>query len=263
MPEQQFEKRTTLFHWNPRNLRIKAGLNARDLTTETYQAKIRELAEDIAVNGVRTPLETFSEGGVVYVGHGHTRYAALQLLLGEDRAPLTVPCFPEPRGRNEADRIVDQYRLNTGSPLSPVEIAYNIGRLLRLGWDIPKIAERHTRSESWVESMLKLGEAAPETQAAVVNGQISATLATELIGKEGPTKAARTIAKAVKAAEAEGKTKATARHVAGPAEPEATVKQMRKLVSILRVQASKGGAGAGSWASRWLIKAGINTDDEE
>lgn len=104
---EQAEKRTNLFHWNPRNLRIKAGLNVRDLTTETYQAKIRELAEDIAVNG------------------------------------------------------------------------------------------------------------------------------------------------------------ATARHVAGPAEPEATVKQMRKLVSILRVQASKGGAGAGSWASRWLIEAGINTDDEE
>lgn len=258
------EKRTNMFHRDPATLRIKKGLNARDLTSEAYQAKIRELAEDIAVNGVRTPIETFSEGGETYVSHGHTRFAALQLLIEEDRAPKTVPCIPEPRGRNDADRIVDQYRLNVGSPLSPVEVAYNIGRLLKLGWDKDKIAERHTKSVSWVEHVLTFGEATPETQAAVAAGKISASLATEIVRKEGPTKAARTIEKAVKTAKAEGKDKATARHVqVKSGETEATVKQMRKLVSILRVQASRGGAGAGQWAARWLAEAQIVNEEEE
>jgi hypothetical protein len=37
---------------------------------------------------------------------------------------------------------------------------------------------------------------------------------------------------------------------------------MRKLVSILRIQASKGGLGAAHWATRALIDAGINTDED-
>lgn len=123
------EKRTSVFHFNPAVLEIKPGLNVRDLSSEAYQGSIKELAEDIAQNGIRSPLEIFREDGHTYISHGHTRHAALTLLIKEGRAPLTVPCIPEPSGRNDADRIADQHRLNVGSPLSAGEIAYNIGRL--------------------------------------------------------------------------------------------------------------------------------------
>ncbi len=257
----QAVKRTNMSHYAPKDLHIKPGLNARDLTTEAYRERIAELAEDIAVNGVRTPMEVFGENGKVYVSHGHTRFAALQLLMEQGRAPVSVPCIPETRGRNDADRIVDQYRLNLGSPLSPPEIAYNISRLLKLGWDQAKIAERHGKSVSWVDQMLKFGEAAPETQQAVLDGKISATLATDIVRREGATRGAKVIAKAIAEAEADGKTRATARHVPkAEAENEPTVRQLRKLVDVMRVHIGRGGAGAANWAAKFLIEAGIDTD---
>jgi ParB family chromosome partitioning protein len=255
---QDAEKRTSVFHYAPSNLEIKAGLNARNLSSEAYQLTIKELAEDIAANGVRTPIEIFRESGHVYISHGHTRHAALMLLIKEGRAPLTVPCIPEPSGRNDADRIVDQYRLNVGSPLAHAEIAYNIGRLRNLGWPDDKIAQRHSKSVSWVGQMITFGEAAPETQAAVAAGHIAASTVVEVVRKEGPAKAARTIDRAIARITREGGAKVTAKHLASgtEAEHEPSVKQLRRLLDILRVHISRGDI-TGRYAASFVKEAGI------
>ena len=85
-------KRAALLYFDPRTLKIKPGLNVRDLTTPDNRAHVEWLAESIAESGVRTPLEIFSEGDDIFVANGHCRLkAAIVVLDGEIAAGHISP----------------------------------------------------------------------------------------------------------------------------------------------------------------------------
>ena len=206
-------KRAALLYFDPRTLKVKPGLNVRDLTTPDNRAHVEWLAESIAESGVRTPLEIFSAGDDVFVANGHCRLAATMLAIERGATIATVPCIPEGRGKNDIDRILDQFTLNSGKTLTALEQGSNVKRLLGYGLSPTDVAKRLSKSPSWVNGMLDLQEAPPEAQQAVSAGEISATLATQIVREEGPVKGTETIKRAVSTAKASGKKKATARHV--------------------------------------------------
>jgi ParB-like chromosome segregation protein Spo0J len=125
-----------------------------------------------------------------------------------------VPCLQEAKGTGERERIANQFTGNASKKLNPREAAFNIKRLMRYGNSIEEVAKDIGMSRSYVAQMLDFEEKAPEeAHAAIARGEISATLAAEIVRQDGPAKAAETIKQAVAKAKASGKPKATGRHV--------------------------------------------------
>ena len=205
------ERRSALLHIDPRIIKVKDGLNARDMNDPETAAHIEWLAASIAEIGVRHPLEVYSEGRDVYVVHGHCRLAATTLAISRGADIKTVPCVPEPRGTNEVDRILNQNTDNSGKSLTPLEAGKNIKRAKALGWSVSDIAKKLGRSVSYVTAALDFQAAPAEVHEAVKAGEISATLAAATLKREGVEAGTKVIREAVETAKAEGRTKATAR----------------------------------------------------
>ena len=248
--------RTATFWFEPHRIKIKPGLGARDLTTPDNLAGLESLADLIAEHGflASKPLEVFREGNDIYVADGHRRMAAVAML--RERTPPFIieklPCIPEPRGTSEVDRILNQSgSQNSAKLLNPLEEARNLKRALGMGLSVAEVAKRIGKSPSYVTHALDFLAAPVEVHAAVSAGDISTTLATEIVRKEGATRGAETVRKAVERAKASGKAKATRKTVnavsATPPAPEPTALIARELSSAdeakLRATFNKTGYG--------------------
>lgn len=218
------EGRSDLYRIAPQNLKIKEGWNVRDAETLDLQ----ELKDSIKELGVKQPLTVQTEGDSIFVTDGHRRYAAVMELISEGVEIKTVPVQVEDRYSNPADHVASMIVRNSGKPLTPVEQARVFKRLRDYGLSETEIAQKVGKSRQWIISMLELNAAPEELKSLVKTGKVTATLAQQVIAKEGGEKAAETLTKAVKKAEAEGKTKATAKHV----EKSAKV-QLRELFDAL------------------------------
>src|SRR5580698_1123332 len=75
-------KRTDAYQIDPRILKVKAGFNPRDLTSQENKEHIEELAISIAAVGVKQPLIISNEEDGIYVVNGHCRLAATMLAIG-------------------------------------------------------------------------------------------------------------------------------------------------------------------------------------
>jgi ParB family chromosome partitioning protein len=228
------DKRAALLYFDPLRLQIKPGLNGRDMASAETEAQIEWLATSIAEKGVIEPLEIFREGDAVFVSHGHCRLAAAKLAISRGVDVKLVPCVQEPRGTSAASRLLNQIIVNAGNPLSPIEIGRNIMRCIALGKSKADIAQEIGRSLSYVVNALDFQAASPDVHNLVRQGDVSATLAASTIRKEGPTKGADTIKKAVASAKAKGKKKATKKDLPPDARKQTALKQMKAALVTAR-----------------------------
>jgi ParB family transcriptional regulator, chromosome partitioning protein len=215
--------RGTLLGMDPRALKVKEGLNARDMTSPAWKARVREIADSITARGFlqSKPLEIMQEGEDVYVTAGHTRLAAVLLAMSEGVDIRSVPCLIEPRGKNSIERGLDQITDNEGTPLSLYEAGKQIKVALANGWTPEAVAKHIGKSRSYVDQALNFQEAAPEVVAAVNAGVISTTLAAQISREAScPAAAVARVEEVVKRAKREGKAKATAKHLVPPSKRE-------------------------------------------
>lgn len=213
------DSRTGLLWFRREQINIKPGLNARDLTTPENAAHVEAVADLIAAKGFMQskPLEIFAEGDTIYASDGHVRLAAIDLLATRGIIVEKIPCVPEARGTNDADRILNQSIHNSGKRLSPLEEGFNIKRAMALaGLSVADVAKRLGKSTTYVSQALDFQAASAEVHTMVREGAVSATFAAAVIRKEGATEGAATIREAVATAKAAGKTKASAKHIAKP-----------------------------------------------
>ena len=210
------DSRTALLWFRPDQLKVMPGLNGRDMTTPENAEHIAALAELIAANGFMQskPLEIFTEGEQVYISDGGCRFAAVQLLASRGVVVDKLPCVPEPRYTNDADRILNQSVNNSGKRFSAIEEGGNIKRAHALGKTVAQIAAKLGKSLTYVNQALDFQAAPAEVHALVNAGEISATLAAKTIRREGNAAGTATIKKAVAEAKASGKAKATEKTVA-------------------------------------------------
>ena len=223
--------RSDLYRMDPADLQVKEGWNVRDAETLDLQ----ELKDSIRELGVKQPITVQVEKGVPYVTDGHRRYAAVMELISEGVEIKTVPVQVEDRFSNPADHIASMIVRNSGKPLTAIEQARVFKRLFDYGLTETEIAQKVGKSRQWIVSMLELNAAPEELKKLVKTGKVTATLAQQTLAKEGGEKAAETLTKAVKKAEAEGKSKATAKHV----EKSAKV-QLRELFDALEFEPWEG-----------------------
>ena len=199
------------FRADPRLLKVQPGFNVRDLDTPAAREAMESLKAQIRGVGVRDPLEVRLIEEDLFIVSGHRRHRAVMELIAEGEEILTVPAIAEPKNMTDAERAAGLYTMNSGEPLTALEIAEVVRRLLAYGWDRHNVAHRlgfkSAQTVSNYEEMIVL----PETmRRAVREGEVSATNARAIVRQEGPLLAPERLAEAKKTAAAKGKKKVTA-----------------------------------------------------
>lgn len=245
--------------FDPRIIQVEPGYNIRDLETADAKAKLLELARSIASEGVKIPLTVRLKGEEVFVVAGHRRRAASLIAIDELGAEIAaIPCIAEPKGTSEADRCADLIVSNSGEPLTPLEIAAVVKRLIGFGWEPDNIAKRlGWATKQTVENYLTLLSAPEAVQEMVRNNEVSASTATSVIRKQGD-RAEQTLVDAKAKATSEGKTRITKAHVSSTTgEFQATAGNIKVLIGALEKIAADGDEDAADIASSALETVGI------
>jgi ParB-like chromosome segregation protein Spo0J len=130
-------------------------MNSRQINTPENQAHIDELAQSIAMHGVITPLTVYWENGSAVLTDGECRLLATFRAIEVYSAPVhTVPVKIEPKGANEADRLLTQIIANSGKPFNAIENGAVYKRLLAFGWTMAQVAQRAGISVSKISDTL-------------------------------------------------------------------------------------------------------------
>lgn len=177
------EKRTDLFHIDFRSIDVDPTYNAR-----TEYGDIKELAESILINGVQIPImvkRNLSEKGRYTLIRGHRRFKACQLLYSDGKIKeLRVPAMTVPRGTDEIDLIIDQETSNNGKPLTIMERAELVSRLLKHGLTEKEISTRLVKSNTFISNCILLLEAPIDIKDMINKGKIRSTLIIDIFKKE-------------------------------------------------------------------------------
>lgn len=201
-------------------LRVIDGFNVR-VRTPDYIAHVKSIKDSIIANGFYRdkPLEGYvgkdEEGhNVIFITGGHTRHEAVGLAIAEGHEIDSVPVIVKPQGTSQEDLTVALVTGNTGRPLTPIETAIVIKRLIGFGMDEKTIAQRLGYGKQYVTDLLSLLAAPAAVRKLVESGKVSATLAISEIKKD-PKQAAQKLTEAVEKVSAQGKTKVTKKALAG------------------------------------------------
>ncbi len=196
--------RSDLHRVDPRKLVVRQGWNSRNFDDPANIEHIETLANSIAQKGVIEPIKVHWEDGKAYIINGECRYRACMLAIERGTNIKSVPVIVDDRYANDADRLFTQYLGNTGKPFTSLETAHNFKRLLDLGWNQEDIAKKAGKTQGWVSQTLALLTAPVAVQAMITNGQVSPTLAMQIVREEGGTAAEKAL-KAGLEASASGK----------------------------------------------------------
>ena len=202
------------FLFDPESIEEKPGYNARDMSSESTQAYIRQMADAIHAGGTSAfpPITIFQEDGKVYVRAGHCRRRA-HILAKSEGAPIAGIRAIASDIKDQAESDLDLLSSNDQLPLTPLEKAHVIQRLIRFDWTPAEIARRRGQSVTAINNLLALLDAPAEVKQMVAAGEVSATLAVNTVRKEGALLAGPKLKDAVKVAKESGKSKATAKHM--------------------------------------------------
>jgi ParB family chromosome partitioning protein len=203
-------------------IRVIPGFNVR-IETPSYLAHVETIAQSMAANGFyrNKPLAGFAgkdgDEDVIFTTDGHTRLKALDRADELGAEISEVPVVLKPPGTSAEDLTVALVEDNEGRPLAPLERAIVAARLISYGMEKAEIAKRLGGvTERYVDDMLLLAAAPPKVRNLVINEKVSFTEAVKVLRKDAG-KAAETLTTAVAAAESQGKTRATGKHVNGAA----------------------------------------------
>ncbi|TDW21050.1 ParB-like chromosome segregation protein Spo0J [Rhizobium azibense] len=222
--------RSDVYRMPPDEIHIKDEWNSRNDADPENEAHIEALAVSIMEVGVKQPLTVYQDGGKFFVSDGHCRIKAVWRAIERGAEIKSVPVMTEERYSSEADRVFSQIVRNSGKPLAPIEQGRVFKRLLAFGWTVADIAKRSGINAGWVKELLELQASAVEIQDMVSTGRISSTLAIQTLRTDGE-KAGEVLAGAVATAEAQGRTRATKKHIGGADKGPSKTDRLRALLS--------------------------------
>lgn len=200
------------------------GYNVR-IQTPDYEAHVEALAASIAANGfyANKPLAGYvaKEDGenIIYITDGYSRLSAVELAIERGAEIERLPVILKPQTENLIDLTVALDQDNAGRPLTVFERAIVVKRLISFGAEPAEIATRLNITERYVSDLVVLAGAPAKVRQLLISGKIAPTEAIKQLRKN-PEKAGDTLTAAVAAAAAEGKSKASAKHVADDGEDD-------------------------------------------
>jgi len=199
--------RTDLYMLKPETIQIKDDLNIR-IDTPELQEHIRQLATSIASIGVKQPLTVYMENDIPILTDGFCRLSAIKLANNMGAEIVSVPVRLEAKYANDADKTESLLTRNSGKPLTLLEQAGVVKKLLAYGKVEESIAGNTGYSISHIKNLILLSSATTSVREMVVNNLVSASNAIESIRKFG-AKADEALIEAVKIVESGGKKKIT------------------------------------------------------
>lgn len=203
-------------------LHVLPEFNTRVVGTKDYTDHVNFLVGSIRENGYdeSKPLSVFvrkiDDEDRFYVVDGHSRLAAVKKLndSGAGMGDIThLPVVVKPQGTSLLDLTVGLITSNEGKPLGTYERAIVAKRLTGYGMSTEDIATRIGKTPRHVRDLLKLAGAPEKIRKLIVNGNLTTTDALKLMTEHGED-AGDVAEAAVAEAASEGKTQATARHIA-------------------------------------------------
>lgn len=255
------EGKRDLLMIDPRKIQVEEGYNVRDMTTPTAQAGLMALARSIADNGfsIEHPITVRLKGEEIFVVAGHRRRASTMIAIEKMGAEIqSIPCIAEAKGTSDADRCADLVVSNSGEPLTTLEIAEVVKRLVGFGWEKVQIAKRlGWETKQTVDNHLDLLAAPQDVREMVRNNEVSPSTAISTVRKHGD-KAGGVLDDAKKQARSEGKTRVTTAHVkASTGEFQASAGNIKIMIGALELIAKDGDADAADIARDALEKIGV------
>ena len=227
---QDLGKRGVLQNLDPVLIVEEPGWNQRQ-ETPALIAHIETLAGSIKSIGVIEPLTAYMRGDEVVLVNGHCRLAAVRKLLAEGHEVKLVPVRVEPHTANDADRVLSMVTRNSGKPLEPIEVANVFKQLLAFGWSVAEIAAKSGYSDGRVSQLLQLNAAPEKVKGMISRGEVAATTAAKVLQESGPVAGAAILEEAVTTAKANGKKKASGKHL--PKGSLLTPKDFKKRIKEL------------------------------
>jgi ParB/RepB/Spo0J family partition protein len=206
------------FRVDPRQLKVTEGYNVRDFTTPQAKESLEILKESIREEGgVIVPLEVRMIGEEVHIVSGHRRHRAVMELIAEGVEIESIPAVTEAKAVNDAERVLRLVTHNAGEPLTMLEKAEVVRRLINMGWSREKIAARLGYKTPQTIANFELLLAAPErVRQAIRQEEISPSTAIELVREHGDAASGK-LYDIKKAAAERGKTRASIRDIRQPA----------------------------------------------
>lgn len=177
-------KRSDIYRIDPRNVKIQEGFNIRQIESDADDIAL--LMESIRENGVRRPIVVKSnqnkeQDGMEYVCvDGHRRLTAVMNLIeqGEEIAYVKAEMV---KGMNEEDAVLSMFILNDGKPLSPIEKAEGVRRLIDVyGYSNIEVAKKIGESGATISNLLMLSKMPKSVKRKIAANIISSTLALEV-----------------------------------------------------------------------------------
>jgi ParB family transcriptional regulator, chromosome partitioning protein len=218
--------RSDVYMIDPQTIYVDESKNCR----EDY-GNIDELKDSIVASGLKNPLRGFVDGDKIVLTDGFRRMRAIKLAISEGHEIKAVKFLPEDRYSNEGDHLLTQIIANEGKPLTALEQSKVVKRLLQFGWSEEDIATRTGKTVQTIKNYLELSAASPAVHQMVAAGEVSATLATQVV-KEHGSQATEVLTTAVETAKAAGKSKATAKQVkeSEAKQPKPRLKTLIKMI---------------------------------
>lgn len=214
---------------NPYLIEIESDWNSRNFEAFDNITHVTDLALSIKSEGVKSPLTLKYESGRIILRDGESRLRATLLAINDMGAEIvSVPFIRESKSEGAVDSMVSQYLRNTTKPFSALESGVHCKKLVNLGLKVEEIATRLGLSYARVDQFLRLHAAPESIKQMVEKGEISSTQALQTVNacKGDMEKAAETLSEAVGAARAEGRERATGRHLKDPATRGLTAKKL-------------------------------------
>lgn len=200
----------------PSDLYVIPGFNVR-IRDESYLQHLRAIAENMRSEGfnIDKPISVVAmknqDGDDVFgICNGHTRHEAALLAIAEGASFDVVPVVINAKTISAADMTVDLVRSNSGRPLSTYETAIVVKRLANMDFSEAEISRKLVLAPSYINGLMLLAAAPNPLAKMVMNGQVAAALAIEMIRKHGATKATELLRRAADDAKANGQSKVTA-----------------------------------------------------
>jgi len=197
-----------IFLFDPELIEEIPGYNCRDMESHETQDHIRKMADAIHAGGTSAfpPITIGQKDGRIFVYAGYCRRRAF-LLAKQEGAPIKG-ISAVANTQSEEERTLDLLASNDGLPLTSIEKAQVVKRLLSFQWTPAEIAKRRGVTVSAIQNLVALIDAPSEIREMVKNGEVSATQAVKTIREKGET-AVEIVSDAVTRAKSAGKKKAT------------------------------------------------------
>lgn len=176
---------------------------------------IEELMLSIIENGIRNPLKGFEKDGKIILKDGHRRMRAVKLALEQGKKIERVPVILERRALNDEERTLEYIIYNDGKPLTMMEQAEVVRRLMNFSWKVVDIVKRTGKARGYVENLILLNQVPMKVQHYMNEGKISAHAVIHIMQavKGDEEKVTKEVEAAIEKATTAGKVKATPKHL--------------------------------------------------